>query len=255
MEKHRISKVELTSCEVGLRPRAVNTARPYTAPVNDVRATRVNAGKPQLNDKGFVDSGCSRHMTRNIAYLSDFKEFDRGYVTFRGGTHGGRISELEIPKAHHISKDISLSLYSVGDLWLNFGMIWVNTDIEVCLMVLTFIHGLYIDMDPHEFSHVYLVVSNFITSKSILVLLGQKVNTASTNINASMLPLVLLEGNLVFLITVEIVKALTSFIGEVEIKATIDGHDKTITEASVRSPLQLADADGISNMSTTKFFE
>ncbi|GJR78651.1 putative ribonuclease H-like domain-containing protein [Tanacetum coccineum] len=30
----------------------------------------------QLNDKGFVDSGCSRHMTGNIAHLSDlFKDF------------------------------------------------------------------------------------------------------------------------------------------------------------------------------------
>nr|GEV06042.1 hypothetical protein [Tanacetum cinerariifolium] len=31
-------------------------------------------------------------MTGNIAYLSYFKEFDGGYVTFRGGAHGGRIS-------------------------------------------------------------------------------------------------------------------------------------------------------------------
>ncbi|GKB29179.1 putative ribonuclease H-like domain-containing protein [Tanacetum coccineum] len=31
-------------------------------------------------------------MTGNIAYLSDFKEFDGGYVTFGGGVHGGRIS-------------------------------------------------------------------------------------------------------------------------------------------------------------------
>nr|GEX51699.1 hypothetical protein [Tanacetum cinerariifolium] len=37
---------------------------------------------PQNNDKGFFDSGCSRNMTRNIAYLSNFKEFDEGYVTF-----------------------------------------------------------------------------------------------------------------------------------------------------------------------------
>ncbi|GJX39753.1 putative ribonuclease H-like domain-containing protein, partial [Tanacetum coccineum] len=49
-------------------------------------------GKPQQDDTGFVDSGCSMHMTGNIAYLSDFKEFDGGYVTFRGGAHGGRIS-------------------------------------------------------------------------------------------------------------------------------------------------------------------
>ncbi|GJR44785.1 integrase, catalytic region, zinc finger, CCHC-type containing protein [Tanacetum coccineum] len=45
----------------------------------------------QLNEKGFVDSGCSRHMSGNIAHLSDFKEFDGGYVTFGGGANGGRI--------------------------------------------------------------------------------------------------------------------------------------------------------------------
>ncbi|GJX23753.1 putative ribonuclease H-like domain-containing protein [Tanacetum coccineum] len=49
-------------------------------------------GKPLMDDKGFVDSGCSRHMTGNIAYLLDFKEFDGGYVTFGGGAHAGRIS-------------------------------------------------------------------------------------------------------------------------------------------------------------------
>ncbi|GKC15949.1 putative ribonuclease H-like domain-containing protein, partial [Tanacetum coccineum] len=41
-----------------------------------VNAVRVKGGKPQHDDKGFVDSGCSRHITGNIAYLSDFKEFD-----------------------------------------------------------------------------------------------------------------------------------------------------------------------------------
>ncbi|GKG53510.1 hypothetical protein Tco_0554910, partial [Tanacetum coccineum] len=47
----------------------------------------------QLNDKGFVDSGCSRHMTGNIAtHLLDFKDFDGGYVTFGGGAYGGRIT-------------------------------------------------------------------------------------------------------------------------------------------------------------------
>ncbi|GJY08882.1 putative ribonuclease H-like domain-containing protein [Tanacetum coccineum] len=62
------------------RYNAVNTARSYTGQVNVVR------GKPQLDDKGFVNSGCSRHMTGNIAYLSDFKQFDGGYVAF-GGVH------------------------------------------------------------------------------------------------------------------------------------------------------------------------
>ncbi|GJS51646.1 ribonuclease H-like domain-containing protein [Tanacetum coccineum] len=57
--------------------------------------TSVNTARlsnSQLNDKGFVDSGCSRHMTGNIAHLSNFKDFDRGYVTFGGGAYGGRIT-------------------------------------------------------------------------------------------------------------------------------------------------------------------
>nr|GEW24363.1 ribonuclease H-like domain-containing protein [Tanacetum cinerariifolium] len=43
--------------------------------------------------------------------------------------------------------------------------------------------------------------------------------------------------------------------GEIELNATVDGHNKTITEASVRRYLKLADADGISTLSTTEIFE
>ncbi|GKF22801.1 hypothetical protein Tco_0075123, partial [Tanacetum coccineum] len=59
--------------KTGLRP--LNTAR---------------LGHPQKKDQGYVDSGCSRHMTGNMSYLLDFKEFDGGYVTFGGGAKGGR---------------------------------------------------------------------------------------------------------------------------------------------------------------------
>ncbi|GJY59170.1 putative ribonuclease H-like domain-containing protein [Tanacetum coccineum] len=47
--------------------------------------------KPKNHEKPVKKSvsGCSRNMTGNIAYLLDFKEFDGGYVTFRGGAHGG----------------------------------------------------------------------------------------------------------------------------------------------------------------------
>ncbi|GKE52319.1 putative ribonuclease H-like domain-containing protein, partial [Tanacetum coccineum] len=114
------------------RPRAGNTARSYTGPVNAVRAkgvnvvktsacwvwrpTKPNGGKPQQDDTGFVDSGCSRHMTGNIAYLSDFKEFDGGYVTFRGGAHGGRISSKGTLKTDSLDfKDV----YFVNELKFN----------------------------------------------------------------------------------------------------------------------------------------
>ncbi|GJR34370.1 hypothetical protein Tco_1210054 [Tanacetum coccineum] len=56
------------------RPKAVKTARQNSVVVNAVRVNQENAIKasacwvmPQQNDTGFVDSGCSRHMTRNIA--------------------------------------------------------------------------------------------------------------------------------------------------------------------------------------------
>nr|GEW93113.1 ribonuclease H-like domain-containing protein [Tanacetum cinerariifolium] len=51
-------------------------------------------GAPQdaFKDQGYFDSGCSRHMTRNISYLTDFKEHDGGYVAFRRGAKGGKIT-------------------------------------------------------------------------------------------------------------------------------------------------------------------
>nr|GEZ56952.1 hypothetical protein [Tanacetum cinerariifolium] len=38
-----------------------------------------------INDKGYWDSGCSRYMTGNISYLSDYEPFDGGYVSFGQG--------------------------------------------------------------------------------------------------------------------------------------------------------------------------
>ncbi|GKB27717.1 hypothetical protein Tco_0867118, partial [Tanacetum coccineum] len=67
-----------------VRPKAVvNAARPKTI-LNAVKGNQVNAGNPQqdLEDKGVINSGCSRHMTWNMSYLTDFEEIDRGYVAF-----------------------------------------------------------------------------------------------------------------------------------------------------------------------------
>ncbi|GKE18015.1 hypothetical protein Tco_1425592, partial [Tanacetum coccineum] len=84
--------------------KAVNTARP---------------GHPQKEDQGYVDSGCSRHMTGNMSYLSDFKEFDRGYLTFRGGAKGRKItgkgtlktSKLDFEDVYFV-KELQFNLFS-----------------------------------------------------------------------------------------------------------------------------------------------
>nr|GEX91349.1 putative ribonuclease H-like domain-containing protein [Tanacetum cinerariifolium] len=64
----------------------LTTARPVTA-----------AGNPQhaLKDKRVIDSGCSRHMTGNMSYLSDFEEINGGYVAFGDNPKGGKISEKD----------------------------------------------------------------------------------------------------------------------------------------------------------------
>nr|GEW05120.1 uncharacterized mitochondrial protein AtMg00810-like [Tanacetum cinerariifolium] len=49
-------------------------------------------GHPIKEDQGYVDSGCSRHTTGNMSYRFNFKEFDEGYVTFREGAKGGKIT-------------------------------------------------------------------------------------------------------------------------------------------------------------------
>ncbi|GJT50932.1 putative ribonuclease H-like domain-containing protein [Tanacetum coccineum] len=87
----------------------VNTARPKVV-LNAVKGNHVNAvkasacwvwkpktkGNPQqdLQEKGVIDSGCSRHMTGNMSYLTDFEEIDGGYVTFGGNPKGGKKSQL-----------------------------------------------------------------------------------------------------------------------------------------------------------------
>ncbi|GJS12238.1 ribonuclease H-like domain-containing protein [Tanacetum coccineum] len=63
-----------------------------TAEVNAVSAVggkRETADYPHrtLQNKGIVDSGCSRHMTGNKAYLAEYQDFNGGPVAF-GGSKG-----------------------------------------------------------------------------------------------------------------------------------------------------------------------
>nr|GEW06387.1 hypothetical protein [Tanacetum cinerariifolium] len=54
-------------------------------------------GNPQidLHDKGVIDSRCSRHMTGNMFYLTDYEEIDRGYVAFKITGKGTTLNTLD----------------------------------------------------------------------------------------------------------------------------------------------------------------
>ncbi|GJV00029.1 hypothetical protein Tco_1329299 [Tanacetum coccineum] len=59
------------------------------------RMTDLNNSNPQqaLKNKGILDSGCSRHMTGNKDFLTDYQEIDGGFVAFGGSTRGGKITD------------------------------------------------------------------------------------------------------------------------------------------------------------------
>nr|GFA90044.1 ribonuclease H-like domain-containing protein [Tanacetum cinerariifolium] len=68
----------------------ITTAGPRAVVSDD----RGNQGNPQLElqEKGIIDSGCSRHMTGNLYYLFEYEEIDGGYVAFGGDPKGGKIT-------------------------------------------------------------------------------------------------------------------------------------------------------------------
>ncbi|GJZ86434.1 ribonuclease H-like domain-containing protein [Tanacetum coccineum] len=63
---------------------------------NEANAVKASAcwGNPQLKlqEKGVIDSGCSRHMTGNKSHLSDYEKIDGGFVAFGGDPKGGKIT-------------------------------------------------------------------------------------------------------------------------------------------------------------------
>ncbi|GKA34350.1 hypothetical protein Tco_0720779 [Tanacetum coccineum] len=76
---------------------SINTARQNISKtavsVNTARQVNTSHSKQQLmldnpqmdlHDQGVIDSGCSRHITGNMSYLTDHEEIDGGYVAFGG---------------------------------------------------------------------------------------------------------------------------------------------------------------------------
>nr|GEV20819.1 hypothetical protein [Tanacetum cinerariifolium] len=82
-------------------------------------------GNPQqdLKDKGVIDSGCSRHMTGNKSYLTDYEEIYGGFVSFGGNSKGKKItrkgkirtSKLDFEDVYFV-KELKFNLLSVSQM-------------------------------------------------------------------------------------------------------------------------------------------
>ncbi|GJY35790.1 putative ribonuclease H-like domain-containing protein, partial [Tanacetum coccineum] len=86
---------------------------------------RFDYGNPQyaLQDQGIFDSGCSRHMTRNKSYLTDYQDIDGGFVAFAGSPKGGKITrkgkirtgKLDFEDVYFV-KELKFNLFSVSQM-------------------------------------------------------------------------------------------------------------------------------------------
>ncbi|GJR70830.1 ribonuclease H-like domain-containing protein [Tanacetum coccineum] len=82
-------------------------------------------GNPQmdLQDQEVIHSGCSRHMTGNMSYLTDYEKIDRGYVAFRGNPKGGKITRKGTIKIGNLDfenvyfvRELKFNLFSVAQM-------------------------------------------------------------------------------------------------------------------------------------------
>ncbi|GJS88166.1 putative ribonuclease H-like domain-containing protein [Tanacetum coccineum] len=82
-------------------------------------------GDPQvaLKDTRIFNSGCSRHMTGNKSYLTDYQDHDGGFVAFAGSSKGGRITgkgnirteNLDFDDVYFV-KELKFNLFSVSQM-------------------------------------------------------------------------------------------------------------------------------------------
>ncbi|GKA89860.1 ribonuclease H-like domain-containing protein [Tanacetum coccineum] len=87
--------------------------------------SKTKSGNPhlELQEKGVIDSGCSRHMTGNKSYLSDYEEIDGGFVAFGGYPKGGKITskgkistcKLDFEDVYFV-KELKFNLFSVSQM-------------------------------------------------------------------------------------------------------------------------------------------
>ncbi|GJT88671.1 putative ribonuclease H-like domain-containing protein [Tanacetum coccineum] len=118
-----------------VRPKTVfhKTHSPFRRTFNRTTTSRTNFSNQKVNtaedypqralqNKGIVDSGCSRHMTGNKAYLAEYQDFNGGPVAFGGSkcyiTGKGKIKtgKLDFEDVCFVKELQHFNLFSVSQM-------------------------------------------------------------------------------------------------------------------------------------------
>nr|GEW91123.1 hypothetical protein [Tanacetum cinerariifolium] len=119
------SPIRRSFYNVTAHSRSKSTERFNTAGSKAVSAVNGNLGYPQqaLKNKGIVDSGCSRHMTKNKGYLADYQEINDGSFVAFGSSRGKiigkckiRTEKLDFDHVYFVT-ELKFNLFSVSQMY------------------------------------------------------------------------------------------------------------------------------------------
>ncbi|GKE33491.1 putative ribonuclease H-like domain-containing protein [Tanacetum coccineum] len=157
----------------------IPTAKPIVAAV---KGNRGKAGIPHdnINDKGYWDSGCSRHMTGNISYLSEYEPYNAGYVSFGHG--GGKIigkgiiktGKLEFENFYFV-KELKYNLFSVSQICDNKNSVmFIDSECLVLRKDFKLVDDTHVLLrTPRQQNMYYIDLKNIVPHKNLTCLIAK----------------------------------------------------------------------------------
>nr|GEU45626.1 putative ribonuclease H-like domain-containing protein [Tanacetum cinerariifolium] len=233
---------------------------------------KVEVDIPKQNDKHvrrpvkYAEMYRTQRPKGNISYLTDFKEFDEGYIAFGGGAKGADESHvlLKVPRKNNMYSVDMKNIVPKKDLTClckkQTAVATSTTKAEYmaaasCCGQVLWIQNQLLDYGltfTGEAQHIWL--SLILDNKMIKYELSNEFCDKHNMVAFLKNP----QGSEDFHQIVDFLNAShirTLENREIELNATVDGQVKTIIEESVRRHLKLADVVGISTLSTTEIFE
>ncbi|GJV69198.1 ribonuclease H-like domain-containing protein [Tanacetum coccineum] len=206
-----------------------------------------------LQDQGVIDSGCSRHMTGNMSYLTYYEEIDGGYVAFGGNPKGGKITgkctiktgNLDFENVYFV-RELKFNLFSVSQMCDKKNSVLFN-DTECIVLSPNFklIDESQVLLRVPRKNNMYSVDLKNIVPKGGLTCLFAKATSDESKLWHRRLGHLnfktmnkLVKGNLFW--SSAVAKTIN---GEVQLHALVDGKKIVITEASVRRDIRLEDEE------------
>nr|GEY14119.1 retrovirus-related Pol polyprotein from transposon TNT 1-94 [Tanacetum cinerariifolium] len=286
------TSVSKTSKESMEKPKTIRSSAPLIEEWNLIVMMTSN---PQytLRDQGIFDSGCSRHMTGNKSFLTDYQEIDDGFVAFGGSPKRERkaaqslfemnqfhqmkgikreFSVARTPQQNRVAERKNRTLIEAARTMLADSLFptifWAEAINIAC-----YVQNKVLVTKPHNKAPYELLIGrspnlNFMrpfgcsdTILNTLDHLGKFEGKAdegflvgySVNIKAFREWEDRMERAATTTSSLEAEQ--DNDIREVQITATIDGKVKLVSEASIRRHLKLEDFNGISTFPNIGIFE